>query len=170
VRMHCAVMAQMGSCRCYMRKCQQGSVGALEGSRWCEACLLASMQATKDAGKIAGLEVLRIINEPTAAALSYGADKKEGVVAVYDLGGGTFDVSIMEMAQGVFEVGVIACYPSGVVPTVVADAVQAVRRERLVKGTSCCGAVVMVTVVVSWWSCHCAPAGEGHQWRHLPGR
>jgi chaperone protein DnaK len=61
-------------------------------------------QATKDAGKIAGLEVLRIINEPTAAALSYGADKKEGVVAVYDLGGGTFDISIMEMAQGVFEV------------------------------------------------------------------
>ena len=84
---------------------QQGSVEALEGSRWCEACLLVSMQATKDAGKIAGLEVLRIINEPTAAALSYGADKKEGVVAVYDLGGGTFDVSIMEMAQGVFEVG-----------------------------------------------------------------
>ena len=60
-------------------------------------------QATKDAGKIAGLDVQRIINEPTAAALSYGADKKEGVVAVYDLGGGTFDISIMEMAQGVFE-------------------------------------------------------------------
>ena len=128
------------------------------------------MQATKDAGKIAGLEVLRIINEPTAAALSYGADKKEGVVAVYDLGGGTFDVSIMEMAQGVFEVSVIACYPSVVVPTVVADAVQTVRRERLVKGNSCCCAVVMVTVVVTWWSCHCAPAGEGHQWRHLPWR
>jgi len=67
----------------------------------------ATPQATKDAGKIAGLEVLRIINEPTAAALSYGADKKEGVVAVYDLGGGTFDISIMEMAQGVFEVGVL---------------------------------------------------------------
>lgn len=66
----------------------------------------ATLQATKDAGKIAGLEVLRIINEPTAAALSYGADKKEGIVAVYDLGGGTFDVSIMEMAQGVFEVGI----------------------------------------------------------------
>ena len=61
-------------------------------------------QATKDAGKIAGLDVLRIINEPTAAALSYGADKKEGVIAVYDLGGGTFDISILEMAQGVFEV------------------------------------------------------------------
>ncbi len=61
-------------------------------------------QATKDAGKIAGLDVQRIINEPTAAALSYGADKKEGIVAVYDLGGGTFDVSILEMAQGVFEV------------------------------------------------------------------
>jgi molecular chaperone DnaK len=55
--------------------------------------------------------VLRIINEPTAAALSYGADKKEGVVAVYDLGGGTFDVSIMEMAQGVFEVSSLALLP-----------------------------------------------------------
>jgi len=62
-------------------------------------------QATKDAGKIAGLEVLRIINEPTAAALAYGLDKKDGqVVAVYDLGGGTFDVSILEIAGGVFEV------------------------------------------------------------------
>jgi molecular chaperone DnaK (HSP70) len=61
-------------------------------------------QATKDAGRIAGLEVLRIINEPTAAALSYGADKKEGLVAVYDLGGGTFDISILEMSGGVFEV------------------------------------------------------------------
>lgn len=63
-------------------------------------------QATKDAGKIAGLEVLRIINEPTAAALAYGLDKKEkgGVVAVYDLGGGTFDVSILEISDGVFEV------------------------------------------------------------------
>ena len=57
-------------------------------------------QATKDAGKIAGLDVLRIINEPTAAALCYGSDKKEGVVAVYDLGGGTFDVSILEIRQG----------------------------------------------------------------------
>ncbi len=61
-------------------------------------------QATKDAGKIAGLEVLRIINEPTAAALAYGADKKEGTICVYDLGGGTFDVSILEIMGGVFEV------------------------------------------------------------------
>merc|ERR1712164_97462 len=64
----------------------------------------AQRQATKDAGKIAGLDVLRIINEPTAAALSYGVDKKEGIVAVYDLGGGTFDVSILEISGGVFEV------------------------------------------------------------------
>jgi len=62
-------------------------------------------QATKDAGKIAGLEVERIINEPTAAALAYGLDKKEaGTIAVYDLGGGTFDVSILEIGDGVFEV------------------------------------------------------------------
>jgi molecular chaperone DnaK len=62
-------------------------------------------QATKDAGKIAGLEVLRIINEPTAAALAYGLDKsKSGTIAVYDLGGGTFDVSILEIGDGVFEV------------------------------------------------------------------
>lgn len=61
-------------------------------------------QATKDAGRIAGLEVSRIINEPTAASLSYGADKKEGVVAVFDLGGGTFDISILEISGGVFEV------------------------------------------------------------------
>jgi len=62
-------------------------------------------QATKDAGKIAGLEVLRIINEPTAAALAYGLEKKDGgVVAVYDLGGGTFDISILEIGDGVFEV------------------------------------------------------------------
>jgi molecular chaperone DnaK len=62
-------------------------------------------QATKDAGKIAGLDVKRIINEPTAAALAYGLDKKEsGIVAVYDLGGGTFDVSILEIGDGVFEV------------------------------------------------------------------
>ena len=62
-------------------------------------------QATKDAGKIAGLEVLRIINEPTAAALAYGLDKREtGLIVVYDLGGGTFDVSILEVGDGVFEV------------------------------------------------------------------
>ena len=62
-------------------------------------------QATKDAGKIAGLEVLRIINEPTAAALAYGLDKKDAkTIAVYDLGGGTFDVSILELGDGVFEV------------------------------------------------------------------
>ncbi len=65
----------------------------------------AQRQATKDAGKIAGLEVLRIINEPTAAALAYGMDKKEGkTIAVYDLGGGTFDISILEIGDGVFEV------------------------------------------------------------------
>lgn len=65
----------------------------------------AQRQATKDAGKIAGLDVLRIINEPTAAALAYGLDKKEGqTIAVYDLGGGTFDVSILEIGDGVFEV------------------------------------------------------------------
>ncbi len=62
-------------------------------------------QATKDAGRIAGLEVLRIINEPTAAALAYGLDKKEaGTIAVYDLGGGTFDISVLEIGDGVFEV------------------------------------------------------------------
>ncbi|MDC0344920.1 molecular chaperone DnaK [Alphaproteobacteria bacterium] len=65
----------------------------------------AQRQATKDAGKIAGLEVLRIINEPTAAALAYGLDKKDsGMIVVYDLGGGTFDVSILEIGDGVFEV------------------------------------------------------------------
>ena len=65
----------------------------------------AQRQATKDAGKIAGLEVLRIINEPTAAALAYGFDKQDGkTIAVYDLGGGTFDVSILEIGDGVFEV------------------------------------------------------------------
>src|SRR5258705_2346308 len=64
----------------------------------------AQRQATKDAGKIAGLEVLRIINEPTAAALAYGLDKqKSGTIAVYDLGGGTFDISILEIGDGVFE-------------------------------------------------------------------
>ena len=65
----------------------------------------AQRQATKDSGKIAGLEVLRIINEPTAAALAYGLDKKSGAtIAVYDLGGGTFDVSVLEIGDGVFEV------------------------------------------------------------------
>src|SRR5213596_4103271 len=65
----------------------------------------AQRQATKDAGKIAGLEVLRIINEPTAAALAYGMDKKKDeTIAVYDLGGGTFDISILEIGEGVFEV------------------------------------------------------------------
>ncbi len=65
----------------------------------------AQRQATKDAGKIAGLEVLRIVNEPTAAALAYGLDKKEsGKIVVYDLGGGTFDVSVLELGDGLFEV------------------------------------------------------------------
>src|SRR5262249_16641941 len=66
----------------------------------------AQRQATKDAGRIAGLEVLRIINEPTAAALAYGLDKTSGnkTIAVYDLGGGTFDISILEIGDGVFEV------------------------------------------------------------------
>src|SRR5512132_2333235 len=66
----------------------------------------AQRQATKDAGRIAGLEVLRIINEPTAAALAYGLDKKTGskTIAVYDLGGGTFDVSVLELSDGIFEV------------------------------------------------------------------
>jgi len=65
----------------------------------------AQRQATKDAGKIAGLEVLRIVNEPTAAALAYGLDKNDGkTIAVYDLGGGTFDISILEIGEGIFEV------------------------------------------------------------------
>ena len=65
----------------------------------------AQRQATKDAGKIAGLDVLRIINEPTAAALAYGLDKKkEEKIAVFDLGGGTYDISVLELAEGVFEV------------------------------------------------------------------
>src|SRR5881409_1609943 len=65
----------------------------------------AQRQATKDAGRIAGLEVLRLVNEPTAAALAYGLDKrKEGIIAVYDLGGGTFDISILRLHEGIFEV------------------------------------------------------------------
>ena len=65
----------------------------------------AQRQATKDAGKIAGLEVLRIINEPTASSLAYGLDKKKDEsIAVYDLGGGTFDISILDLGEGVFEV------------------------------------------------------------------
>jgi molecular chaperone DnaK len=64
----------------------------------------AQRHATKDAGRIAGLEVLRIINEPIAAALSYWMNNKEGLFAVFDLGGGTFDVSILEISNGVFEV------------------------------------------------------------------
>src|ERR1700761_8261842 len=65
----------------------------------------AQRQATKDAGRMAGLEVLRLVNEPTAAALAYGRDqKKEGIIAVYDLGGGTFDISILKLHEGIFEV------------------------------------------------------------------
>src|SRR6266550_6875540 len=65
----------------------------------------AQRQATKDAGRIAGLEVLRLVNEPTAAALAYGLDEKQnGIVAVYDLGGGTFDISILRLHDGIFEV------------------------------------------------------------------
>src|SRR5205823_8504204 len=65
----------------------------------------AQRQATKDAGRIAGLEVLRLVNEPTAAALAYGLDKRhDGTVAVYDLGGGTFDISILKLHDGLFEV------------------------------------------------------------------
>src|SRR5271156_1563201 len=65
----------------------------------------AQRQATKDAGRMAGLEVLRLVNEPTAAALAYGLDRqKEGIMAVYDMGGGTFDVSILKLHEGIFEV------------------------------------------------------------------
>src|SRR6201984_3339710 len=65
----------------------------------------AQRQATKDAGRIAGLEVLRLVNEPTAASLAYGLDRKQnGVVAVYDLGGGTFDISVLRLHDGIFEV------------------------------------------------------------------
>ena len=68
----------------------------------------AQRQATKDAGRISGLDVQRIINEPTAAALSYGLNNKEGLIAVFDLGGGTFDVSILEISNGVFEVCILS--------------------------------------------------------------
>src|SRR5262249_8788299 len=65
----------------------------------------AQRQATKDAGRIAGLDVLRIVNEPTAASLAYGLDKrKQGTIAVYDFGGGTFDISILKLREGIFEV------------------------------------------------------------------
>jgi molecular chaperone HscA len=65
----------------------------------------AQRQATKDAAKLAGIEVLRLLNEPTAAAIAYGLDNaSEGIYAVYDLGGGTFDISILRMSRGVFEV------------------------------------------------------------------
>ena len=65
----------------------------------------AQRQATRDAGRLAGLEVLRLVNEPTAAALAYGLDKRqEGIVAVYDLGGGTFDIPILKLQEGIFEV------------------------------------------------------------------
>jgi molecular chaperone DnaK len=65
----------------------------------------AQRNATKDAGKIAGLDVLRIINEPTASSLAYGLDKKTNeIIAVYDLGGGTFDISILDVGEGVFQV------------------------------------------------------------------
>ncbi len=68
-------------------------------------CVCVATQATKDAGKIAGLDVLRIINEPTAASLAYGFDKKSNeTILVFDLGGGTFDVSVLEVGDGVFEV------------------------------------------------------------------
>jgi molecular chaperone DnaK len=80
----------------------------------------AQRQATKDAGRIAGLEVLRIINEPTAASLSYGMDQKEGLVAVFDLGGGTFDISILEISGGVFEVNFFSsenCQKYGILET-----------------------------------------------------
>ena len=65
----------------------------------------AQRQATKDAGRMAGLDVLRLVNEPTAAALAYGLDRaKEGTIAVYDFGGGTFDISILKLRDGIFEV------------------------------------------------------------------
>jgi molecular chaperone DnaK len=76
-------------------------------------------QATRDAGRIAGLEVLRILNEPTAAALAYGLDRegKSENIAVYDLGGGTFDISILELSDGVFEVKATAATPTSAART-----------------------------------------------------
>ncbi|XP_008237044.1 PREDICTED: LOW QUALITY PROTEIN: heat shock 70 kDa protein, mitochondrial [Prunus mume] len=79
-------------------------IGAFVLTKMKETFNDAQRQATKDAGRIAGLDVQRIINEPTAAALSYGMNNKEGLIAVFDLGGGTFDVSILEISNGVFEV------------------------------------------------------------------
>jgi actin-like ATPase involved in cell morphogenesis len=112
-------------------------------------------QATKDAGRIAGLDVKRIINEPTAAALSYGADKKEGMFAVYDLGGGTFDISILEMSGGVFEVRQRAC-----------SAVHGRAAARLV---ACLPLDAFVTGrLTQMWAC--GRPGQGDQRRHLPGR
>src|SRR6185436_11836567 len=65
----------------------------------------AQRQATKDAGRIAGLDVLRIVNEPTAASLAYGLqERRQGIIAVYDFGGGTFDISILKLSEGIFEV------------------------------------------------------------------
>ena len=94
-------------------RCRGRAAGQAQGRAACRAGGRAACRAptlnpshpcTHPAGRIAGLDVLRIINEPTAAALSYGSDKKEGLVAVFDLGGGTFDISILEISGGVFEV------------------------------------------------------------------
>merc|ERR1711998_37039 len=102
----------MGSSMVLMEM-KKAAEGALGGKKVTKAVITvpayfndAQRQATKDAGKIAGLEVARIINEPTAAALAFGCEKgADGkTIAVYDLGGGTFDVSILEIAGGVFEV------------------------------------------------------------------
>ena len=113
MRLHTPAHTFVCDRRWRVRRCSPSRVPGCDGtlrllsSRTCTPCA----QATKDAGKIAGLDVLRIINEPTAAALSYGANKnKDGLVAVYDLGGGTFDVSILEMSGGVFEVCPGVCH------------------------------------------------------------
>src|SRR6266545_3005004 len=80
-------------------------IPSAEGSAYGGKMFPSVVAFTKDGGKIAGLEVLRLVNEPTAAALAYGLDKKgEGKICVLDLGGGTFDVTLMEMGEGVFEV------------------------------------------------------------------